>query len=66
MGLLGGVYSIVGQKMRKDDIYDEFISVVSEEWSQVFPELEGVGSTLCLPNTEVANAGLTDFTTCSL
>jgi hypothetical protein len=64
--LLGGVYSIVGRKMRKEGIYDEFIDVASREYGRVFGHgsLQGEHVPLCLPDAEVPATGLEDYTLC--
>lgn len=64
--LLGGVYSIVGRKMRKEGIYDEFIDVASREYGRVFGHgsLQGEDVPLCLPDAEVPATGLEDYSLC--
>lgn len=65
-GLLGGVTSLVRPKLKKDGVYNEFISVVEREWGAVFGNklpLRGEQLAYCLPNAEVPEL-LKDFMTC--
>ncbi|OZJ01651.1 hypothetical protein BZG36_05205 [Bifiguratus adelaidae] len=66
--LLGGVYSIVGDKMKKDGIYNEFIDIATREYELVFGtgKLDGEGLPLCLPSVKEPHTGLQDYTTCHM
>ncbi|KAL0954731.1 hypothetical protein HGRIS_003684 [Hohenbuehelia grisea] len=64
--LLGGVQSFVARKMRRDGIYDEFITITQQEYSRVFQHLSGEEVQLCLPDVEVPRSSeLFDFTGCT-
>lgn len=65
VSLLGGVGDLVRPKMKKDGIYDDFISVTQREYGRVFKTLKGENIPLCLPKAPVPDAGLKDFTKCS-
>ncbi|KAJ5662378.1 uncharacterized protein N7477_009994 [Penicillium maclennaniae] len=62
--LLGGVSDFVRQKMKAENIYDEFVSRISTEYSRVFKNIKGENVQFCLPKEEVPDAGLKDFTLC--
>ena len=62
--LLGGVSRFVRRKMIKDEIYDEFIRVLSREYGMVFKQLNGEHVKLCLPTIAVPDAALQDYTEC--
>ncbi|KAG5977248.1 hypothetical protein E4U55_006949 [Claviceps digitariae] len=66
VALLGGVGDFVRSKMKKDGIYNEFISITKREYGRVFKNLQGENIPLCLPKAYVPDAGLKDFTKCSL
>ncbi|KAG6000269.1 hypothetical protein E4U21_005630 [Claviceps maximensis] len=73
MALLGGVCDFLRPKMKKDGIYSDFISITQEtnktrqrEYGRVFKNLQGENMPLCLPRADVPDAGLMDFTHCSL
>ncbi|KDQ24590.1 hypothetical protein PLEOSDRAFT_1078667 [Pleurotus ostreatus PC15] len=63
--LLGGVQSFVARKMKRDGVYDEFISITRMEYSRVFTNLSGEDVALCLPDNRVPDGGLVDYTSCS-
>jgi hypothetical protein len=52
--------------MQREGVYDEFIEVVSDEYGRVFSlPLKGTTQQFCLPEVDVTDVGLEDFTTCS-
>ncbi|KAJ3568519.1 hypothetical protein NP233_g5665 [Leucocoprinus birnbaumii] len=66
-GLLGGVASLVRARMQRQGVYEEFIRVVTEEYGRVFSSpLKGTSQGFCLPDIEVEDVGLVDFTTCQV
>ncbi|KAG6003742.1 hypothetical protein E4U43_000877, partial [Claviceps pusilla] len=66
IALLGGMGDFVRAKMKKDGVYDEFISVTKIEYGRVFENLQGEDIPLCLPTASVPDAGLEDFGQCSV
>ncbi|KAF9479545.1 hypothetical protein BDN70DRAFT_983632 [Pholiota conissans] len=67
-GILGGVTSLVREKMKSDDVYNTFIAVAEGEYERVFGKvaLKGTDAPFCLPEITVPNTGLLDYTTCSM
>ena len=68
VGLLGGVGDIVAGKMKRDEIYDDFVKITQREYGSVFGE-EGEGIVgedfeFCYPNVSVPEAGVKDFISC--
>lgn len=57
---------MVGNKMRADGVYDEFVSIALREYSLVFGSgrLDGEGGPLCLPAAREPDTGLVDYTAC--
>ncbi|KAG6040848.1 hypothetical protein E4U41_006890 [Claviceps citrina] len=68
VALLGGVGDLVRAKMREDGIYEAFVSITQREYGRVFGKLKlrGEDIALCLPRARVRDAGLDDFTMCSV
>ncbi|OIW24776.1 putative GPI anchored protein [Coniochaeta ligniaria NRRL 30616] len=62
--LLGGVQDLVRQGLRKEGLYNLFISITQREYSRVFKNLKGENIDLCLPEESIPDAGLVDFTLC--
>ncbi|KAJ5963618.1 uncharacterized protein N7479_003494 [Penicillium vulpinum] len=46
---LGGVNGFVRQKMKADNLYDEFVDIIDAEYSRVFKHLKGENVNFCLP-----------------
>ncbi|KXN83534.1 hypothetical protein AN958_01243 [Leucoagaricus sp. SymC.cos] len=66
-GILGGVILLVRTRMQREGVYDEFTRVVSNEYKRVFDRpLNGQTQDFCLPEAEVTDTGLVDFTICTL
>ncbi|KXT07217.1 hypothetical protein AC578_2453 [Pseudocercospora eumusae] len=64
VALLGGVRDLVREKMRRDGVYDEFLSRIGDEYARVFTDVKSGDGKLCLPTARVRNAGLKDYTSC--
>jgi len=65
--LLGGVAEFVRDKMIREGLYEEFISIAQREYSMVFNNaLKGEDIPLCLPTVAVPRVGLIDYTSCKL
>ncbi|KAH8691986.1 putative GPI anchored protein [Talaromyces proteolyticus] len=65
IAILGGVTDFVRQKMKADNIYDEFINTAQDAYSSVFNNLKGENIDFCLPEETVNDSILTDFTLCN-
>ncbi len=64
--ILGGVGKFTRKKMQKDNVYDEFKQILNNEYSAVFGnDLKGENVDLCVPDFQVPNATVSDFTQCS-
>ncbi|KAJ5610641.1 GPI anchored protein [Penicillium lagena] len=63
--ILGGVTEWTRQKMKSDGLYEEFISIATNEYSSVFKDIKGENVKFCLPEETVPDAGLEDFTLCT-
>ncbi|KAJ5214340.1 hypothetical protein N7449_001509 [Penicillium cf. viridicatum] len=64
VAILGGVTDFVRQKMKADNVYDEFVDIIEAEYSRVFTDLKGEDVDFCLPQETVPDVGLVDFTLC--
>ncbi|KAJ5402663.1 uncharacterized protein N7487_008559 [Penicillium crustosum] len=64
VAILGGVTDFVRQKMKTDEVYDEFVDIIQAEYSRVFTHLKGEDVDFCLPQETVPDVGLVDFTLC--
>ena len=64
--LLGGVGGLVGQKMKREGVYGEFVKITTREYGRVFGGgLQGENVDLCLPQVQVPVVkGVKDFTAC--
>jgi hypothetical protein len=67
VALLGGTAQLAADGMRKDGVYDAFVKVVSNEWTNVFVEpLFGEAAPFGVPTVSVpSQAGVSDFTSCN-
>ena len=72
ISLLGGIVDIIRDAMVRDNIYDEFIRVTEQEYGNVFDPsrnggapLVGQSTGLCLPDAQIDNQTLDDFSTCN-
>ncbi|KAH6713228.1 putative GPI anchored protein [Leptodontidium sp. MPI-SDFR-AT-0119] len=64
IAVLDGVGVFVREKMKRDGIYKEFVSVTQREYGAVFENLKGEQVKLCLPNARIPDKGLLDYTQC--
>jgi hypothetical protein len=68
VAILGGVGDLVGAKMRRDGVYDSFMTVLQREYAMVFGEngekIKGEDVELCWPKAAV-RLDIPDFTSCS-
>ncbi|CAF3446079.1 unnamed protein product [Fusarium graminearum] len=68
VALMGGVVDLVRDRMKSDGIYKEFLEITEitqREHVRVFGhDLKGEDIKFCLPNNQVPDAGLKDFTAC--
>ena len=63
--LLGGVTNFVRNKMRQDNIYDEFVWTAQTEYGIVFgDDLNGKKVELCLPSVEIPTGTVKDYEFC--
>lgn len=64
--ILGGVSDFTRKKMQKDNVYNDFKTILDKEYTAVFGnQLKGENVDLCLPNFQIPNATVSDFTMCS-
>ncbi|CAI7565174.1 unnamed protein product [Penicillium glandicola] len=64
VAILGGVSDFVRQRMKAENVYDEFVDIIETEYSRVFTHLKGEDVDFCLPQETVPDVGLVDFTFC--
>ncbi|KAH7420027.1 putative GPI anchored protein [Cadophora sp. MPI-SDFR-AT-0126] len=64
IAVLDGVGNFVRDKMKRDGIYKEFISVTQREYSAIFRNLKGEQVKLCVPDRKIPDRGLQDYTNC--
>uniref|UniRef100_A0A8H7K666 Endo-beta-1,2-glucanase SGL domain-containing protein n=1 Tax=Bionectria ochroleuca TaxID=29856 RepID=A0A8H7K666_BIOOC len=64
VSILGGVGDLARERMQADGVYDEFIRIAEREYSMAFGDLKGEDIELCLPNVQIPDRGLKDFTHC--
>lgn len=65
VAIMGGVSDIIASKMKRDQVYQTFLDIVNQEWSQVFSELQGEDVPFALPKVR-SPQGREDFITCRL
>ncbi|KAH7041217.1 putative GPI anchored protein [Microdochium trichocladiopsis] len=66
VSLLGGVTDLVRDKMKAENVYQDFLRITKTEYGRIFDgPLEGENVKLCLPKISIPDAELEDFTSCS-
>ena len=65
VALLGGVGSFVKTGLMREGLYKDFVNVLEREYGRVFKHLAGEDVKLCLPEFQVPEANVTDFTGCA-
>jgi hypothetical protein len=61
---LGGSVDLARDKMQREGLYDEFLSILAREYGAVFTDIKGEETDLCLPNYQVPIGKIKDYTEC--
>ena len=62
--MMGGLANEVKARLQKQNVYQNFIDIINQEWSRVFTNIKGLYVGFATPSKHFSHSRKDDFVTC--